>query len=130
MLEILEEEGPPGPPCFATRIRREPPVPHFQLPWGPETYDDRTKPEDWLNDYVSPVHITGGNRRWAMRYIPRMLEGPARIWLNNLKENSIEVWLDFKEAFTSNFSSTYQRMNHPNNLPCAGREKMRPIGST
>ena len=30
MSEILEEQGPPGPACFAARIRREPLVPHFQ----------------------------------------------------------------------------------------------------
>ena len=76
--ELIEEEGLPGPPCFAARIRREPPVPHFQLPRGQKTYNGSTKPEDWLNDYVSAMHIAGGNRRWAMRYIPRMLEGPAR----------------------------------------------------
>ena len=77
--ELIEEEAPQGPACFAARIRREPPVPNFQLPRGTKTYNGSTRPEDWLNDYVSAVHIAGGNRRWAMRYIPRMLEGPARI---------------------------------------------------
>ena len=96
-----------GPPCFAARIRREPPVPHFQLPRGTKMYDGSTKPEDWLNDYVSVVHIAGGNRRRAMRYIPRMLEGPARIWLNDLKKDNILGWLDFEELFNSNFCSTY-----------------------
>ena len=81
-------------------------MPHFQLPRGAKTYDDSTKPEDWLNDYASAVHIAGGNRRWAMRYIPRMLEGPARIWLNNLPVESIVGWVDFEAAFNSNFSST------------------------
>ena len=70
MSRILEEEGPPGPACFADRISREPPVPYFQLPRGQKTYNGSTKPEDWLNDYVSAVHIAGGNRRWAMKYIP------------------------------------------------------------
>ena len=88
-------------------------MPNFQLPRGTKTYDGSTKPEDWLNDYVSAVHIAGGNRRWAMRYIPRMLEGPARIWLNNLKRDSILGWPDFEEVFNSNFSSTYQRPNRP-----------------
>ena len=121
--ELIEEEGQPGPPCFADQIRREPPVPHFQLPRGQKTYNGSTKPEDWLNDYVSIVHIAGGNRRWAMRYIPRMLEGPARIWLNNLKAGSILGWPDFEEAFNTNFSSTYQRPNHPQQLSmCRQRE--------
>ena len=123
MSALLEEEGPPGPPCFAARIRREPPVPHFQLPRGQKTYNGSTRPDDWLNDYVSAVHIAGGNRHWAMRYIPRMLEGPARIWLNNLEAESIEGWLDFEAAFNSNFSSTYQRPNRPQQLSmCRQRE--------
>ena len=45
-----------------------------------------------------------------------MLEGPARIWLNNLKEHSIDCWLDFSDAFVSNFSSTNQRSNRPQQL--------------
>ena len=75
MSELVEEEAIPGPACFASRIRREPPVPNFQLPRGTKTYDGSTRPEDWLSDYVIAVNIAGGNRRWAMRYIPSMLEG-------------------------------------------------------
>ena len=92
------------------------PISNFQLPRGKKTYDGSTKPEDWLTDYVTVVHIAGGSRRWAVRYVPQMLEGPARIWLNNLEENSIEYWLDFSEAFVSNFSSTYKRPNRPQQL--------------
>ena len=114
--EIVEEEDVQGPACFASRIRREPPVPNFQLPRGTKTYDGSTRPEDWLSDYASAVNIARGNRRWAMRYIPHMLEGPARIWLNNLKKDIILGWLDFEEAFNSNFSSTYKRPNRPQQL--------------
>ena len=87
--EILEEQGPPGPKCFGPRIMGEPSVPHFQLPRGSKTYDGNSKPEDWLSDYLSAVNVAGGNHRWAVRYIPQMLEGPARIWLNNLSEGSV-----------------------------------------
>ena len=71
-------------------------MPNLQLPRGTKTYDGSTRPEDWLSDYVSAVNIAGGNHRWALRYIPRMLEGPARIWLNNLKKDSILGWPDFE----------------------------------
>jgi hypothetical protein len=47
------------------------------------------------------------------RYVPQMLEGPARIWLNNLPAGSINGWVDFEEQFVSNFTSTYKRPNHP-----------------
>ena len=95
---------------------REPPVRNFQLNRGAKTYDGSKKPEDWLTDYVTAVSIAGGNRRWAVRYVPQMLEGPARIWLNNLRTGSIDCWLDFEEAFISNFTSTYKRPNRPQQL--------------
>ena len=53
MSELIEEEAPQGLACFAARIRKEPPVPNFQLPRGTKTYDGSTRPEDWLSDYVS-----------------------------------------------------------------------------
>ena len=52
-----------------------------------------------------------------------MLEGPARIWLNNLPENIIECSIDFEKAFVSNFTSTYKRPNRPQQLAaCRQRE--------
>jgi hypothetical protein len=45
-----------------------------------------------------------------------MLEGPARIWLNNLPAGSINGWVDFEEQFVSNFTSTYKRPNRPHQL--------------
>ncbi|KAK1685726.1 hypothetical protein QYE76_046574 [Lolium multiflorum] len=119
LSEMIEEEGPPGPKCFGPRIMREkPPVRNFQLPRDTRTYDGTTKPEDWLADYVTAVYVAGGgvNRRWAVRIIPSYLVGPARIWLNNLPAGSVNGWLDFEEAFVSNFSSTYQRPNRPQQL--------------
>jgi hypothetical protein len=45
-----------------------------------------------------------------------MLEDPARIWLNNLPAGSINGWMDFEEQFVFNFTSTYKRPNHPQQL--------------
>ena len=111
LSEILEEQGPPGPRCFAPRFMREPAPFGFQLSRGTKTYNGTTKLQDWLQEYVQAVNGSGGNRRWAVRYVPQMLEGAARIWLNNLLESSIECWLDFSDAFISNFTSTYKRPN-------------------
>ena len=117
LSEILEEQGPPGPVCFAPRIMRERAPGHkFELPRSMKSYNGTTKPEDWLENYVTAVDIAGGNRRWAVRYVPQMLEGAARLWLNNLPENSIDCWLDFSDAFITNFTSTYQRPNRPQQL--------------
>ena len=119
IAQILEEQGAPGPKCFGPRIMREPPPEGnraFELPRKLKTYDGSTKPEDWLESYLLAMEIAQGNRRWAVRYIPQMLEGPARIWLNNLPEDSINDWLDFERAFVSNFTSTYKRPNRPQQL--------------
>ena len=52
-----------------------------------------------------------------------MLEGTARIWLNNLKPGSIRCWADFEDAFNANFTSTYKRPNRPQQLAdCRQRE--------
>ena len=101
----------------------EPSVPLFQLGRNTKPYNGSTKPQDWLTDYVSSVHIAGGNRRWAVRYLPHMLEGPARIWLNNLPPGSINSWMDLEQAFYSNFSSTYKRPNRPQLLAACKQEE-------
>ncbi|KAM0919739.1 hypothetical protein ACQ4PT_007916 [Festuca glaucescens] len=124
LTEQLEVQGPPGPACFGLRImREEPPVRNFQLPRDTRTYDGSTKPEDWLIDYATAVYVAGGNRRWAVRFVPSVLVGPARIWLNNLPAGSIDGWIDFEEEFVSNFSSTYKMPNRPQQLSlCQQRE--------
>src|SRR3954464_13222523 len=77
--ELLEEQGPPGPSCFVPRIMREPPVPNFLLPRGTKTYNGSTKPQDWLTNYATAVKLAEGNLRWAVRYVPQMLEGTTRV---------------------------------------------------
>jgi hypothetical protein len=94
----------------------EPAPYYFQLARGARTYNGSTKLEDWLEDYSTAVNIAGGNLRWAVRYVPQMLEGPTRIWLNNLPAGSINGWVDFEEQFVSNFTSTYKRPNRPQQL--------------
>jgi hypothetical protein len=93
------------------------PAPYcFQPARGARTYNGSTNPEDWLEDYSTTVNIAGGNLWWAVRYVPQMLEGPARIWLNNLPARRINGWVDFEEQFVSNFTSTYKIPNRPQQL--------------
>ena len=88
----------------------------FQLPRGTRTYNGTTKPEDWINDYLIAVFVAGVDRNWVARYVPQMLEGTIRIWLNNLEPGSIRCWTDFEEAFNNNFASTYKRPNRSQQL--------------
>jgi hypothetical protein len=75
LSEQLEEQGPPGPACFTSRTLNEPPpCNNFHLPRTMRMYDGTTKPQDWLQDYLQAVDVAGGNRRWAIRYVPQVLE--------------------------------------------------------
>ena len=67
-------------------------------------------------DYTTAVDIAGGNKFVAVRYVPLMLTGSTRTWLNGLPAYSINAWLDFHEAFIRNFSSTYKRPGRPFDL--------------
>jgi hypothetical protein len=67
----------------------------------------------WLQDYFNAVKFTGGSPNVDVRYLPLMLSGTARQWINNLAENSIQTWFDMQTAFTENFEGTYKR---PHNI--------------
>ena len=112
----LEEKDELGPPCFGPRIRDEPFPKGFTLPRDTPKYTGTVKPEDWLIDYSTAVNIANGNKRVAVRYVPLMLQGSARTWLNSLKPRSINSWVDFTEAFVRNFTSTYKRPPKPRQL--------------
>jgi hypothetical protein len=58
LSEMIEADGPPGPPYFGSWImKEEPPVRNFQLPRDTRTYDGSTKPEDWLVWITSPRYM-------------------------------------------------------------------------
>ncbi|KAK1678494.1 hypothetical protein QYE76_039342 [Lolium multiflorum] len=90
---IAEEEGPAGPKCFGPRILNEPMIDGFQLP--------RDTPKQ---------------QALGRALLPLMLLGSARTWLNNLPAGSINGWLDFEDAFISNFTGTYRRPGRPQQL--------------
>jgi hypothetical protein len=79
-------------------------------------YTGVVKPKDWLSDYGISVDIAGGNKRVAVRYVPLMLQGSARMWLNSLLALQINLWYDFKKVFIKNFTGTYKRPPRPRHL--------------
>jgi hypothetical protein len=62
---------------------------------------------------TNAVQFTGGSPNIDVRYLPLMLSGTARQWINDLAENSIQTWFDMQTAFTENFEGTYKR---PHNI--------------
>ncbi|KAK1685051.1 hypothetical protein QYE76_045899 [Lolium multiflorum] len=106
----------PGWAHASSRQTQRPTDRQVDLPRDTPKYDGNAKPEDWLLDYSTAAGIAKGNKRWAVRYSPLMLLGSARTWLNNLPAGSINGWLDFEEAFISNFTGTYRRPGRPQQL--------------
>jgi hypothetical protein len=123
----MENEDAVGPACFGPRIRDEPFPKGFSLPSDTPKYNGAVKPEDWLTDYATAVGIAGGNKRVAVRYVPLMLLGTARTWLNSLKPNSGNSWEDFSEVFVRNFNNTYKRPPSHSSSPCAFRAQPSPL---
>ncbi|KAI5008825.1 hypothetical protein ZWY2020_009873 [Hordeum vulgare] len=124
---LLEEDGPVGPACFGPRIRGEPFPRGFTLPRDTPKYNGTAKPEDWLIDYTTAVGIARGNKRVAVRYVPLMLTGSARTWLNSLPAGSVNSWVDFEEAFVHNFTRTYKRPGRPRELAMCIQKPDEPL---
>ncbi len=82
----------------------------FRIDKTIKPYDGTAKPATWLQDYGNAVEIAGGNPNVAVKYLPLMLAGTTRQWIDDLPEKSIYNWLDMQEAFTKNFEGTYKRL--------------------
>lgn len=60
----------------------------------------------------------------ATRYIPLMLEGTARTWIQSLPARSINSWEDMRNVFIKNFEGTYKRPSTMQDIKrCVQREK-------
>jgi hypothetical protein len=55
------------------------------------------------------VDIARGNTLIACKFLPIMLEGTARVWLDSLPRNTINSWGEMKVVFNHNFKGTYKR---------------------
>ena len=47
-----------------------------------EKYIGMANPETWLSDYVSACDIYEGSADSAVRFLPLMLTGTARMWID------------------------------------------------
>ena len=64
-----------------------------------------------MSDYALAVEIAGGNGLVPTRFLPLMLEGTTRSWIENLPKKSIHSWHDMEKVFTQHFQGTYKRPN-------------------
>jgi hypothetical protein len=51
--------------------------------------------------------IAGHTDLLAARYLPLMMEGTTRQWINTLPPNSIDSWEDMRRAFIKHFEGSY-----------------------
>ena len=107
-----------GPKCFADRIREEeiPKGLNFKLPGNQRPYDGSERPDVWIMDFFNAVRLIHGSANLACLLLQNYLVGPARIWLNDLPENSIWCWFDLKVAFEAHFRGTYKRPHTASDL--------------
>ena len=84
-----KDEAYMGPKCHGPDVRKQSYPSKFCLPKHIQTYDGVAKPHTWLQDYANAVEIANGNSLVAVRYLPIMLTGIARAWIDTLPEKSI-----------------------------------------
>ena len=93
-IQYARHENYHGPKCFGPAIKAEKIPVGFKLSPNVKSYDGVAKPDTWLQDYFEAVDIAGGTNNTAVRYLPLMLTGTARAWIDGLPELSINNWLD------------------------------------
>ena len=96
-----------GPPCFGPMVRGERyPVP-FRAPKEIEKYEPSLDPGIWIDSYLMAMGIAGHSDLLAARYLPLMMDGANRQWINTLQKDSIDSWEDMRNAFIKHFEGSY-----------------------
>ncbi|GJY75396.1 reverse transcriptase domain-containing protein [Tanacetum coccineum] len=76
----------------------------YKIPNNIKLYDGTTDPKDHLGRFASVTN----SGEWPMpvwcRMFSQTLDGPARGWFERLPTNSIDEWVDLREAFTTRYS--------------------------
>ena len=74
-------------------------------------YNDETKPELWLVDFLLACQLGGarGDDRAIIQQLPLFLSDTTRRWLEELLVNQIHDWVDLVGVFEGNFKGTYVR---------------------
>jgi hypothetical protein len=78
----------------------------FKIEKNFRQYNGVDRPLTWLQDYFNAVQFARGSPNVDVRYLPLMIFGMARQWINDLVENSIQTWFDMQIVFTENFEGT------------------------
>ena len=85
---------------FTAPVTSFPPPTKFLMPQL-EAYDGSKDPLDHLELFKILMHLQGVPNEIICRAFPITLKGPARIWFNRLKPNSIGTFKELSVQFTS-----------------------------
>ena len=72
---------------------------NFKEPKEIEKYDPMNDPAVWLDTYLMAIGIAGNTDLLVACYLPLMMEGVTRQWINTLLADNIDSWKDMCEAF-------------------------------
>jgi hypothetical protein len=82
------------------------PVP-FRAPKEIEKYKPTLDPVVWIDSYLMAIGIASHTNLLAARYLPLMMEGSTRQWINTLPPNNIDSWEDMRLTFIKHFEGSY-----------------------
>lgn len=74
---------------------------------GIEKCSGDSKPDHWLNDYLTAAEMANGEMGNTLLYVPLCLTSSAHTWHNDVKPNSIHSLADFEAKFINNFEGTH-----------------------
>ena len=98
------------------------PVP-FRAPKEIEKYEPSLDPGVWIDSYLMAMGIAGHSDLLAARYLPLMMDGANRQWINTLPKDSIDSWEDMRNAFIKHFEGSYSHATTVEDLKrCVQRE--------
>jgi hypothetical protein len=76
-------------------------------PHLPEKHDVSTNLSEFMQVYITAITGAGDNDAVMASYFHVDLTGPARTWLMNLTQGSVQSWGELCAQFTANFASVY-----------------------
>ena len=75
--------------CFGQAIVEEKFPTDFKPPHGLKNYEPNMDPTIWIENYAMAMSIQNTSSHTETRYLPMMLEGTTRTWINNLPRNNV-----------------------------------------
>jgi hypothetical protein len=87
--------------CFEPMVRgKRYPIP-FRAPKEIEKYEPLLDPSVWIDLYPMVLGIVGHTDLLVARYLPLMMDGDTRQWVNILEPNNIDSWEEMRAAFVN-----------------------------